>query len=40
MVLDYSKCKYETIVTKKKFLGMAKRYLYIFDNEIIINKVW
>ena len=39
IILDYTKCKFECIVSKKKFLGTTKRYLYIFDNQIVFNKV-
>lgn len=37
--IDYGKCKFECQVTKKKFLGLSKRFLYIFEQQIIINKV-
>ena len=40
IILDYTKCKFECIVSKKKFLGTKKRYLYIFDNQIVFNKVF
>lgn len=39
IILDYSKCRYECVVSKKKFLGTTKRFLYIFENEIVFNKV-
>ena len=37
--IDYSKSLIECVVTKKKFLGHSKRYMYVFEREIVINKV-
>lgn len=39
VLIDYSKCRFECVVSKKKFLGSSKRYLYIFDNHVVLNKV-
>ncbi|CAD8068401.1 unnamed protein product [Paramecium primaurelia] len=36
--VDYDKCNYKCLLTKKKFLGRGLRYLYLFKNSICIGK--
>ncbi|CAD8084498.1 unnamed protein product [Paramecium primaurelia] len=36
--VDYDKCIYNCLLTKKKFIGRGLRYLYLFKNLICIGK--
>ena len=36
---DYSKCIFECAIFKRNFIGNQKRYFYLFEKEIIIDKV-
>ena len=36
---DYSKCIFECAIFKRNFIGNQRRYFYLFEKEIIIDKV-
>lgn len=37
--LNYSECVYECVILRKKFMGVASRYLYVFPDQLAICKV-